>query len=254
MDILQTHQLSTAIIDIINESEQYCYIVTPYIKLWPLLERTLDKAKKKEKRITIVMRYDAKGNPQLAQNIHAKYGFEVIALDKMHTKLYLSENQALVTSMNLYDTSKENNHEIGILFDKSSLSETLLKEYVINDLLQVKPKLHLQGYFFRKDCALASQMMEFEAKLDKMGFCVVCGDSIDVEKYPKSYAPYYRCKKCYYENPNVDSYALETKYCHLCGNTFQSTLSSPIHKECRESIENYVGWDKQGRRGSGASV
>jgi len=253
MEILPTHKIPSAIIDIIDESEQYCFIVSPYLSLWPLLERSLSKAARQKKRITFIVRNDPSVNP-IAKKIHDTYGFEIVSLNNLHAKLYLNERHSLITSMNLFDYSKEQNHEIGIFSDDRRFSTELLQEYVVNDLLQVKPHFRLSGYFDSDDRAIASEMLEFEHKLDKLGFCVLCGESINVEMSPNSRFAHFRCKKCYFADPDADSYELETKYCHLCGSTYDSTLEKPLHNECIDKIKNYDKWVNQGRRGIRPSV
>jgi phosphatidylserine/phosphatidylglycerophosphate/cardiolipin synthase-like enzyme len=48
---------------------------------------------------------------------------DVFALDNLHSKCYLNENTAIITSMNLYQHSQENNWEMGIKIDKSTESD-----------------------------------------------------------------------------------------------------------------------------------
>ena len=44
---------------------------------------------------------------------------KVYYLDNLHAKCYLNEDTALITSMNLYDYSEQNNREMGIEVKKS---------------------------------------------------------------------------------------------------------------------------------------
>ena len=44
----------------------------------------------------------------------------IYSLDNLHAKCYLNEDSAIVTSMNLYQHSQENNWEMGIKIDKSN--------------------------------------------------------------------------------------------------------------------------------------
>ena len=45
----------------------------------------------------------------------------------LHAKCYMSERAALITSMNLYEFSQQNNHEMGVLVDRTQ-SEDLYRQ------------------------------------------------------------------------------------------------------------------------------
>ena len=71
------------------------------------------------------MRDFEKDKFQSFQNINIYF------LANLHAKCYLNENTALITSMNLYGYSEENNREMGIEINKSEnygLYEDILKE------------------------------------------------------------------------------------------------------------------------------
>ena len=61
-------------------------------------------------------------------------GVKVDKINTLHSKLYLSEKQGLMTSMNLLDFSKSNSREIGILTDERRMLNQF-KDY-IEDLTQ----------------------------------------------------------------------------------------------------------------------
>ena len=63
----------------------------------------------------------------------------------LHAKCYMSERAALITSMNLYEFSQQNNHEMGVLVDRTQ-SEDLYRQIYdeaqhilrLSDEIQVK--------------------------------------------------------------------------------------------------------------------
>jgi hypothetical protein len=57
--ILTNHQISGSIIDLIEETNEYCFLVTPYYKPWNLLDRALEKASSKEKGMDFWMNTNA---------------------------------------------------------------------------------------------------------------------------------------------------------------------------------------------------
>ncbi|ODS30361.1 MAG: hypothetical protein SCARUB_04520 [Candidatus Scalindua rubra] len=146
----------------------------------------------------------------------------------LHAKCYLNENEAILTSMNLYEFSQQNNNEMGIYVTKENDTELYNEIYEesmrlvrISDEIQITiskvPKDPPKKTVFKKSKATPSS---------SSGHCIRCGTKIKLNPL----VPY--CKKHYnswkkYQNPNY-----EEKHCHICGKENSSTIKMPACYPC----------------------
>lgn len=247
--ILTIHQLPGAIIDLIEETRDYCYLVTPYFKPWTVLERALEKAANRQKRLLFVFRA---GNlsPEM-RALNERLGFDVYMVNNLHTKLYINERRAIITSMNLYDSSRENNFELGYVIDDSRTLRELKDKIIDRDILSLEPALHLPGKYkvgFRysslsdrssnsdrqgRSTGHSGNFTSFannqhtSRTQDNTGFCIRCHKPIP--RNPE--LPL--CERCYeiwrnYNNPNYPEH-----YCHTCGREAETSKNTPQCPNCR---------------------
>lgn len=236
--ILTIHQIPGAIIDLIEETRDYCYLVTPYYQPWAVLERALKKASAQQKKLVFIFRAGSL-TPEM-KSLNEEYGFEVIMVHKLHTKLYLNERKAIISSMNLYGTSKENNYELGYVIEESRTVRELRDKIIDDDILGLEPALHLRAKglaALRKsqERAAAEQHLEredlrranYDEKHENAGYCIRCAKRI-----PHNPA-FPLCERCYemwsrYMNPDY-----QENYCHTCGRKADTSKSQPHCSRCR---------------------
>lgn len=122
--ILTTDSISGKIQEIITYAKKELFIVSPYIQLseWTsvkdALEHTLNN-KEKEVKVLIIAR-EQKGKKENKALIEIKEYLDkcrFYLVPDLHSKIYYNEKQALITSMNFFKHSAENNHEIGVHFE-----------------------------------------------------------------------------------------------------------------------------------------
>jgi len=123
---LTGNRLNTEIEDILEKAYLQLILISPYIKLH---ERYISVLKSKinlpELELTVVF---GKNEDDLSKSLKAEDlkfftefpNIEIRYEKRLHAKYYANENAALITSMNLYSFSQDNNIEAGIL-TKSSL-------------------------------------------------------------------------------------------------------------------------------------
>jgi len=237
-NILLNHQLSSEIISLIESSKDYCFLVTPYYKPWQLLNRALDKAASNEKKIVFIFRNgDVKEN--IIKDLNLK-GFDIYLVEKLHTKLYLNDNTAIITSMNLYDASKEFNYEVGYKFQNQFDVKNFKVEVIEKDILGTKPKLTLPGRYLAsieksliiKNTSKNTKTEEAQLKTATLktvvapGYCLSCRTEIsyDINK------PY--CIECY-KIWAKNNFLTKEKYCHSCGANYRSSYQQPNCYKCR---------------------
>jgi hypothetical protein len=246
MQILHTHSISAAVIDLIRESQKYCYLVTPYIRPWPLLRRALEVATETRKRITLIVRNE-KESLATSRRLHADLAIEVYAFDRLHTKLYLNEKAAVVSSMNLFDSSNESNFEVAILWKDPGSARRLKEEVIDHELLRLPPKEHLKGWFNAEEDSRSSGMRHFERQLDQRGFCVTCGIKMDFDRDPSVLsARITRCKPCWAQAPLIDEpNRFRIRNCHYCGEQLSSVLTFPFHDQCHAALKAFREWQRE---------
>ncbi len=146
--------------------------------------------------------------------------------ENLHAKCYLNENEALLTSMNLYEFSQVNNHEMGMLISKteepglySSILEESMRLVRISD---EKPPATVSG------TQTAPQRSEKPntTKTTNCGFCIRCGSSI-----PLNVAMPY-CSRHYKSWSRYKNKSFAEKQCHACGKKHKSTYSKPECRSC----------------------
>jgi predicted rRNA methylase YqxC with S4 and FtsJ domains len=123
---ISTTEISYHIEKIIKESKFFLVLISPYFKVHERLQKLLIK-KSAYTSITIVYGKEELNKSEWywieklkEKNIH----FE----KNLHGKIYLNEEYALITSMNLYEYSQVNNIEYGVLLNKNDDLESVLSD------------------------------------------------------------------------------------------------------------------------------
>ena len=236
-NFLKTHELSVEVIQLIAAAKEYCYLVTPYVKLWPQLERALEDASKRGLFLTFIIREDA-SNDRLIQKLNGDWGFEVVVVKDMHIKLYLNERKAMLSSMNLYDASQQRNLELGYAsFQPKTMKEDIIENYILKDSSCVR----WPGKFESVREGHYAKVLQAKQKLDKNGYCVSCQKEIQLDARPNAY--YVQCGSCYYNlskaNTNLDEVVTSmVKFCHFCGEVHTPQNHNPFHDPCRSEVSD----------------
>jgi hypothetical protein len=131
---IEGNDLNAEISKIFREAKRTLIIISPFIKLHERFKFELE-SKKKDPEFGLVLVFGKN-----EENITKSIGIEDIEFFKsfsnveiryekrLHAKYYSSENKAILTSMNLYSFSQDNNIEAGISFE----TDTLLKDLASN--------------------------------------------------------------------------------------------------------------------------
>jgi hypothetical protein len=153
--------------------------------------------------------------------------------------------------MNLYDSSKEKNYEIGYSMDTMKTSNKFLKTIIWGDILSLRPVLHLEGYHSKhKEEEERKKKLEQEKKVfepDKVyevhyakhGYCIRCRTSIRLN--PSNPL----CNSCYITWRNYGNPDFEENYCHICGRETRTAMNKPLCYDCYKkgqyinSMNNY---------------
>ena len=265
-EFYQGTKLNVVLEDIFENAENELIIISPYIKLHPRFKDILNLKKDDfDLKIQIVFGKN-KGKEYLSFNekdFNYLKGFPNIEIrynERLHAKYYANEKCALLSSMNLYDYSQNNNIEFGILTTTSSstklgeYAKSLLKTNIsldedaytyFSEILESstikyrrKPKFKKKNKHAEKEYLgsktkidLLSELFNSKnslknpiAKNSKSGYCIRTGEKIPFDpKHPMS-------KKAWkiwneYANENF-----QEKFCHKTGKSSEgkTSMKNPI--------------------------
>jgi len=220
MQFLTTKQISGEIERVIREANKFIIFVSPYIQISELYLARLRDAEEKHIKIHIVFRRDQLDKIDGAtfsgcSNINLYY------LDNLHSKCYLNENSAIMTSMNLYDHSEQNNREMGISVSRN--------ENVYNDIATECNSIikAANPYFIKR------QMRAYNRSEIPSGFCIRCTTKIEFNPERPL------CSGCYAEWSQYFNYDYVEQCCHRCGEPKETTMSKPLCYDCYKKLTSF---------------
>ncbi len=241
-EFLNTSKAYAEIEDIINKTRSKVVLISPYIKIPELLFDRLKYIDGKRIRIVVVCREgdlkaDVRSDLKQLKNLELRFD------ENLHAKCFYNEESMVISSLNLYDYSQQNNREMGILLrlkdDHNVFNEARIEaEYIVDratldsqitgvsKIKETKPRI----YSTPRDEPKAAGVTRTTRRTSKPGFCIRCGTKIPYELD----APY--CRDCYrvwaeWENPEY-----EESYCHTCGKPVPATILKP---QCYSCYNNY---------------
>jgi phosphatidylserine/phosphatidylglycerophosphate/cardiolipin synthase-like enzyme len=237
VEFLDTNEISSELNKIILGSKEKLYLISPYLQISDRLKISIQQVEKTFPKIDIKVLYRPKKDGELNDKemdflLIQLNNAKIYALENLHAKCYLNEDTAIITSMNLYQHSQENNWEMGIKIDKSTDSVTYEKvnghvSFLINASKKIDKKL------INSD-NITSQANHTGAKLNKVnkvtmadsGYCIRCGKNIvfDLDKP--------LCPTCFKSWSKYLDDSYQENYCHACGNEKETSLSKPLCMHC----------------------
>lgn len=124
MKLIKPAEIAAKIMTLIDEAEKELVIVSPYNKIvgWTKL---INRIKKAQLQGVDISWYTRKNNVD-SNNIEEvrSIGIEPVLVDDLHAKIYMNEEHAIFTSMNMSKTSDEKSIDLGyITEDKTEYDE-----------------------------------------------------------------------------------------------------------------------------------
>ena len=242
--------------DIVVGAEERIVLVSPYIKAD---EDIVERLKQKIWDVEVVVIYGKDEHQPRAKSLCEAGGLTRIFVKDLHSKCYLNEKKALVTSMNLYEYSQNNNEEMGVLVSREvdrELYEGVIglvkhwesigkKQSLIHGLWRsVKAALEPEAESAdtprsrRKKATTKTQEKKVVGPAE--GFCIRCGDGIDINLTDlKPYCT--RCFKKWQRSKQTEEY--REKHCHLCGKESKTSLIKPACWSCYKKYKDVVKFE-----------
>ena len=233
---LTTTGVSAQLEEIIKQAGDRLWLISPFLKITPRIKNLLEDTNRLKIDARVIY---GKNELQPEENIwlESMTSIRTSFCKDLHAKCYMNENEALLTSMNLYEYSQVNNYEMGILVSREAEPELYEEIYQeARRILRASEEIRVTVARVpntendsvpppRRETQRKSQPTQ---KAPTTGFCIRCKTSVKVAA-PKV-APY--CLQCYRSwNRSKDTEHTE-KHCHLCGNEYSTSFSKPACLSC----------------------
>lgn len=255
---LKAFELNTAIEKLLREANRNLWLISPYIKLHHRYRDVL-KTQLHNDKLELILVFGKndtdmqKSLPKEELDFFIQFpNIEIRYEKRLHAKFYVNDYMSILTSMNLYDFSQDNNIEAGILLEtpiinlisssNSTENEAIsyFGEVIENsELLFKKEPQYSSGVFgigkrYEKSIVVENKIeniakIKKEVKLhvkQENGFCIKCGKEIPL----RPTVPY--CRDCYADWKKVSDKKHQEKYCHICGAQNNSSLTFPACFSC----------------------
>lgn len=119
---LNTKKSVSEIEDLIRDAGQTLILISPYLKLSKDFKELLSYRNSKDK-ITTVIFGKVQLNPDEMKFLESLQFVILKYKDDLHAKCYLNDEKMIITSLNLYDFSMNNNKEMGVLIEKANVND-----------------------------------------------------------------------------------------------------------------------------------
>ena len=232
---LKTAGVSYRLEEIITGAGERLVIISPFLRINNRIKELLED--KNRVKIDIRVVYGkSELQPDEINWLESMSSIRTSFCKDLHAKCYLNEDQALLTSMNLYEYSQVNNYEMGVLVnrrDEPELYEEILREAMrivrISEEIRVKvSKVETKKVSQKASRRRAPRRKEGPIpKKPSNGFCVRCRERslpFNLEK------PY--CSACFKIWNRYKNEEYKEKHCHKCGNEYPATLRKPVCGDC----------------------
>ncbi|GAA0879926.1 hypothetical protein GCM10009119_28960 [Algoriphagus jejuensis] len=231
---LNTTGVSYHLEELIKGTKDRLILISPYLQFNDRIKEHLSNLNIQKRDIRVVYR---ENKLQFEENnwLESQIGIRTSLCKNLHAKCYLNENEAIITSMNLYEFSQQNNNEMGIYISKAQdpeLYNSALEEahrlVTISEEIRVTVKKVTSDTPPRIEKKVVETAPTFTKSSDRQaGFCIRSGISIpfNVEK-PMSFDAFKSWSK--YGDPEYAE-----RFCHFSGEPSygETTVSRPILKK-----------------------
>lgn len=215
---------------IIKGADDKLVLISPYLKINDRIKELIEDQNRMKINIEVVYgknELQPDENNWLKSLDSVRTGF----CKNLHAKCYLNEKEALVTSMNLYEFSQQNNNEMGIYVSKTddqNLYEDIHTE--ANRLFRISEELKITVEKVTPKGNITSKPIKNNNR--NKGFCIRCNDPINLDPM----VPY--CKKCYTSWNKYKNEEYKEKYCHVCGKPSPASKIKPACYDCYKKNRN----------------
>ena len=146
MKFIKPSEISSKIMTLIEESDEFVIIVSPYVKIskWYKLLKKIENLKKRNIPMEFYVRED-KNNYNSFNELN-QFNLKFNAVSDLHAKLYINEKYAIVGSMNLLLSSEINSLEIAYQTESEKEYNEAIEDL---DLCLILEPGYAEAYYYR---------------------------------------------------------------------------------------------------------
>lgn len=228
MDARATEQAILHVIRKAQEGEQL-WLISPYASYDKLgtIRREIEGACDRKVEVFVVVRDEPEqtdGALAALRSAVAK-GLELLAVERLHAKIYWSTSRVVFGSANLLDGSFDKSVEIGFKAKAGSLHERI-GAFIDEEVAAKARKLSSDG---KRASVPRKPPAQRSAVASRGGHCIRCAAGIPLNVG----RPY--CREHYeawakYKNPDY-----KDAFCHGCGAKFAASMARPLCPTCYRS-------------------
>ncbi len=213
MEILFGPEIPVRLVRQIEQAQKLIVLVSPYFDPWHHLTMAVRNAiAVRGVRVVLILRGgEDRARQEEKASAFAALGVSIKFVERLHAKLYICDDTAFITSLNLLRSSMEGSYELASIVSRKEDPRTFSQlTGVVQQLVDL----------VRADEVLSAP----EPAAQTEGYCLRCKAAVALN--PE--APY--CRDCYKSWSKWKNADYTEKYCHRCGSEAESSLSRP---ECR---------------------
>lgn len=168
--------LTNELCSIIRDAKKQLLIVSPYIKLDSYFKDELFEKLKANANLHILVAFGKnKRNPTKSvkeEDINYFKAFpniSIVYIENLHAKYYANEKKGLITSVNLYDYSFDNNVEFGVVSQSRLIGGTDIDKEAWNETMNLLARSHtvfVRRPTYKKKFMILKDYLGSETKLD----------------------------------------------------------------------------------------
>lgn len=227
-DLLSGPATVSRLYELVEGARQELWLVSPYATLGRLrnLSRCIGTALKNGAKVNLVVRDEEKVVKEVLADGQElmEAGVQFFAVEWLHAKVYWSPSGALLTSLNLLETSFNNSIEFGVFAGSGELHAKA--RAFIRD--EIEPNMRALGSARARPTPVSTR--KEKTAREPEGHCIRCGEGIRLN--PSK--PY--CATDYEEWAEYENEDYEDRYCHRCGSRFPATMRKPLCRDCYRAV------------------
>ena len=242
MEILSHSEVGGAIENLIDTSIEDLLLVSPYFNPSARMADAIRRAQLRGVNVRLLLRGgDDKTKQEMSSADIAACGCAVRFLTRLHAKIYVSEQSAILTSMNLLGASATDSYESGARYRKAQFPNEygLVRhqaELLVN-LADEQAAVEIARTSSGRAAKISAPQTARAPKEPKQGkpraltgHCLRCAVSIrqDMSKP--------LCPACYKTWSEYEDREYREKFCHICGEERATSMQKPLCKKCFQAM------------------
>lgn len=161
MQLLETTEQSLEIEKIFKGSINFTIIVSPYLKIHNRLKSKLEVCYANNHQNIVLFRENQLTKDEW-EHFSRFTNVLLLPIRNLHAKCYINDSEALISSMNLYEYSQVNNHEIGVKLtsreDKKEYEKLLV--FIKNIIKTDYPEFDFRPFRFFQEIFTVKQLYD----------------------------------------------------------------------------------------------